>query len=52
MAKSKTFLLGRNSKTGEFMPVKKARKYPKTTTVERIPKPGYGDAKDDTRKKK
>jgi len=42
---TKTFPLGRNAKTGEFMPVKEARKHPNTTTVERIPKPGYGDTK-------
>jgi len=43
--KSKTFPLGRDSKTGEFMPVKEARRHPSTTTVERVPKPGYGDTK-------
>ena len=40
---SKTFPLGRDSKTGEFIPVKEAERRPNTTTVERIPKPGNGD---------
>lgn len=40
---SKTFPLGRDSKTGEFIPVKEARSRPNTTTVERIPKSGNGD---------
>ena len=44
MAKqSKTFKLGRNAETGEFMSVKDAQKDPKHTVVERIPKPGHGD---------
>ncbi len=42
---SKTFPLGRDSKTGEFIPVKEARQHPNTTTVERVPKRGYGDTK-------
>lgn len=40
---SKTFPLGRDSKTGEFIPVKEAERRPNTTTVERIPKSGNGD---------
>lgn len=40
---TKTFPLGRDSKTGEFIPVKEAERRPNTTTVERIPKPGNGD---------
>jgi hypothetical protein len=40
---SKTSLRGRDSSTGEFIPVKEARERPSTTTVERVPKPGYGD---------
>lgn len=40
---SKTFPLGRNAKTGEFITVKEAQKHPNTTTVERIPKAGNGD---------
>jgi len=45
MKKAKTFLIGRNSETGELMSVKDARKDPKHTTVERMPKAGYGDTK-------
>lgn len=42
---SKTFPIGRDSKTGEFIPVKDAKARPSTTTVERMPKPGHGDTK-------
>ena len=45
MAKSKTSLRGRDSKTGRFITVEKARRRPSTTTVERVPKPGYGDTR-------
>lgn len=45
MSEAKTFLLGRDSKTGEFIPVKEARRRSNTATVERIPKSGYGDTK-------
>jgi len=44
---SKTTLRGRDAKTGEFIPVEEARERPSTTTVERVPKPGYGDTKKD-----
>lgn len=40
---SKTFLLGRDAKTGLFIPVSEVKRRPTTTTVERIPKAGYGD---------
>jgi len=43
--KSKTFPLGRDAKTGQFVPVDEAKRRPATTTVERIPKVGYGDTK-------
>ncbi len=43
VGKNKTFPLGRDSKTGEFIPVREARRRPNTTTIERIPKSGYGD---------
>lgn len=43
MSKSRTFPLGRDSETGKFIPVKEAQRHRSTTTVERIPKPGYGD---------
>jgi hypothetical protein len=39
---SKATLRGRDSGTGQFIPVRVARVHPKTTEVERIPKPGYG----------
>lgn len=42
---SKTFPHGRDAKTGEFISVKEARRRPNTTTVEQIPKPGFGDTK-------
>ena len=47
MAEGKTFKIGRDSKTGEFIPVKVAERRPNTTTVERVPKPGHGDTKPD-----
>ena len=40
---SKAFKLGRNAKTGEFVPVEKARNNPDRYVVEHIPKAGYGD---------
>ena len=39
----KTFPLGRDARTGEFITVREANRRPSTTTVERIPKPGRGD---------
>jgi hypothetical protein len=42
---SKTFLVGRSAKTGELTTVKKARTYPSTHIVERMPKAGHGDTK-------
>lgn len=45
MAERKTFDIGRDSKTGEFIRVKDAERRPNTTTVERVPKPGFGDTK-------
>ncbi|MDX2143214.1 MAG: hypothetical protein SFV19_07655 [Rhodospirillaceae bacterium] len=48
MAKeTKTFLVGRNSITGRLTTVEKAREYPKTHQVERMPKAGHGDTKPD-----
>jgi hypothetical protein len=47
----KTFDVGRDSKTGKFIPVKEAERRPNTTTVERVPKPGRGDTKDEPRRK-
>lgn len=36
--KSDSFKIGRDARTGEFIPVKEAEKRPNTTTVERIKK--------------
>ena len=40
--KPETSLKGRDAKTGRFIPLEKARRNPKTTTVERVPHPGKG----------
>ena len=42
---SKTSLKGRDARTGEFTTVDRARRFKDTHTVERVPKPGYGDTK-------
>ncbi len=42
---NKTHKVGRDAKTGEFIPVKEAERRPNTTTVERVPNPGHGDTK-------
>lgn len=42
---SKTTPRGRDSGNGQFVTVKEAKSRPTTTTVERVPKPGYGDTK-------
>jgi hypothetical protein len=33
---------GRDAGNGQFMPVERARQNPKTSTVERVPDPGFG----------
>jgi len=43
---SKTYLVGRNAGSGRLTTVEKAREKPATHVVERMPKPGHGDAKD------
>jgi hypothetical protein len=48
----KTIDIGRDSKTGQFIPVKEAERRPSTTTVERVPKPGHGDTKNEPPRKK
>ena len=48
---SKTFLIGRNAKTGKLASVKIARQHPNTYIVERMPKAGYGDTKTSNKKK-
>lgn len=53
MGKSrKTFDVGRDSKSGQFITVRQAVNRPNTTTVERVPKRGYGDTKDEPTHKK
>lgn len=46
----KTFDVGRKSDDGRFTTVKYAEQHPKTTTVERVPKSGYGDTKNEPSK--
>ena len=41
--KSKTFEVGRDAKTGEFVKADKAREKPERYIVERVPKRGHGD---------
>lgn len=43
MSNSKAFKLGRDARTGEFVPVEKARRDPDRYVVEHVPKKGYGD---------
>lgn len=45
MSKAKTFQIGRNARTGRLTSVSRARQYPNTHVVERMPKPGRGDTK-------
>lgn len=42
MSKAKTRQVGRDAKTGHFIPVDEAKKRPSTTVVERIPLPKKG----------
>lgn len=42
---TRTFLVGRNAKTGALTSVEKARRHPNTHVVERMPKAGFGDTK-------
>ena len=41
---AKTFKIGRDN-NGQFITTKEAERRPKTTTVERVPKRGFGDTK-------
>lgn len=52
MSERRTVDRGRDSKTGEFVTVKEAERRPNTTTIERVPKPGYGDTKGEPPRKK
>lgn len=42
MAKGQSSLRGRNAGDGRFIKVDQARDRPSTSTVERVPKPGFG----------
>lgn len=48
----KTFDVGRDAKTGVFKTVKEAKKDPAGSVVERVPKKGYGDTKDEPKRSK
>jgi hypothetical protein len=48
---SKTFPIGRNSETGRLESVQQTKRHPSTSQVERMPKSGYGDTKNDTPRK-
>ncbi|WP_172751222.1 hypothetical protein [Ensifer sp. LCM 4579] len=52
MSKRKTFDVGRDSRSGQFITVKEATGRPETTTVERIPKSGHGDTKGEPSRRK
>lgn len=41
---SKSFLIGRDARTGELTSVDEARRHPSTHVVERMPKSGFGDS--------
>ena len=43
MAKGQSSLRGRSAGSGRFIPVSTARARTSTATVERIPKPGFGE---------
>jgi hypothetical protein len=42
---TKSFFIGRSAVTGKLTSVARARAYPTTHVVERMPKPGNGDSK-------
>jgi hypothetical protein len=52
MSASKTFPIGRNAKTGRLESAKKAESHKSSSTVERMPKRGYGDTKKEPPRKK
>ncbi|KKU49910.1 MAG: hypothetical protein UY47_C0002G0019 [Parcubacteria group bacterium GW2011_GWB1_49_7] len=52
MGESKAFKLGRDARTGEFVPVEKARNNPDRCVVELVPKAGYGDTNRDRKPSK
>ena len=42
---NRTHKVGRDSRTGQFIPLKEANRRPSTTTVERVPNPRYGNTR-------
>lgn len=42
-SKPKSHPAGRDSKTGEFVPLSETKRRPSTTTREQVPNPGHGD---------
>lgn len=44
---SKTTLRGRDGRDGRFVPLERVPSNPDRYTRERVPKPGYGDTKND-----
>jgi hypothetical protein len=42
MKKKITVRRGRDSKTGQFIPISEAKRRPSTTEIERVPIPGKG----------
>lgn len=47
----KTRIGGRDSRTGQFIPVEETKRRPETTQRERIPLPGHGDTGRSEKKK-
>jgi hypothetical protein len=43
----RSYIRGRDAETGQFTTVGEARRHPKNHVVERVPKPGFGDIKED-----
>lgn len=40
-----SYPVGRDNETGRLIPIKEAVRDPRGSTIERMPKPGYGDTK-------
>ena len=52
MRKKKTYLRGRDAKTGQFIPLSETEQRPDTTVKQRVPLPGYGVTGKGKKKKK
>ncbi|MDI5929041.1 hypothetical protein QBK93_30825 [Rhizobium leguminosarum] len=52
MSARKTFDVGRDSRSGQFVTVAQAEARPDNTAVVRIPKSGYGDTKGEPSRRK